>query len=39
MIILENKFDSFLESNGNELLIGAGKISAEQAQLHAETEF
>jgi hypothetical protein len=24
---------------GNELLIGAGKISAEQAKLHAETEF
>lgn len=31
--------DGFLEFNGNELLTGAGKISAEQAKLHAETEF
>ena len=29
----------FLEFNGRELLIGPGKISAEQAKLHAETEF
>ena len=28
-----------LEFNGNELLTGSGKISAEQAKLHAETEF
>lgn len=34
-----NRLDSFLEFNGNELLIGAGKISAEQAKLHAETEY
>lgn len=33
------RLDGFLEFNGNELLIGAGKISAEQAKLHAETEF
>lgn len=33
------RLDSFLEFNGNELLIGAGKISAEQAKLHAEKEF
>ena len=31
--------DGFLEFNGNELLIGPGQISAEQAKLHAETEF
>ena len=24
---------------GNELLMGSGKVSAEQAKLHAETEF
>ena len=29
----------FLEFNGNELLTGPGKISAEQAKLHAETEY
>ena len=28
-----------MEFNGRELLIGPGKISAEQAKLHAETEF
>ncbi len=28
-----------LEFNGNELLTGPGKISAEQAKLHAETDF
>lgn len=33
------RLDGFLEFNGNELLIGAGKISSEQAKLHAETEF
>ncbi len=33
------RLDSFLEFNGTELLTGAGKISAEQAKLHAETEF
>lgn len=29
----------FSEFNGNELLTGPGKISAEQAKLHAETEY
>lgn len=33
------RLDGFLEFNGNELLIGAGKISAEQAKLHAETQY
>lgn len=33
------RLDGFLEFNGNELLIGVGKISAEQAKLHAESEF
>ena len=33
------RLDGFLEFNGNKLLTGAGKISAEQAKLHAETEF
>ena len=33
------RLDSFLEFNGNELLTDAGKISAEQAKLHAETEY
>lgn len=33
------RLDGFLEFNGNELLTGPGKISAEQAKLHAETEF
>ena len=28
----------FLEFNGNELLTGPGKISAEQAKVYAETE-
>ena len=28
-----------MEFNGNELLTGPGKISAEQAKLHAETEY
>lgn len=33
------RLDGFLEFNGNEILVGAGKISREQAKLHAETEF
>lgn len=33
------RLDGFLEFNGNEILTNAGKISAEQAKLHAETEF
>ena len=33
------RLDGFLEFNGNELLMGTGKVSAEQAKLHAETEF
>lgn len=33
------RLDGFLEFNGNELLIGSGKICAEQAKLHAETEY
>ena len=32
------RLDGFLEFNGNELLMGPGKVSAEQAKLHAETE-
>ena len=33
------RLDGFLEFNGNEILTDAGKISAEQAKLYAETEF
>lgn len=33
------RLDGFLEFNGNEILTGPGKISHEQARLHAETEF
>ena len=33
------RLDGFLEFNGNEILTDAGKISHEQAKLHAETEF
>ena len=33
------RLDGFLEFNGNELLTGPGKISAEEAKLHAETEY
>lgn len=33
------RLDGFLEFNGNEILTDAGKISAEQVKLHAETEF
>ena len=33
------RLDGFLEFNGNEILTDAGKISHEQAKLHAESEF
>lgn len=33
------RLDGFLEFNGNEILTGPGKISAEQAKLYAETEY
>jgi len=33
------RLDGFLEFNGNEILTDAGKVSNEQAKLHAETEF
>lgn len=33
------RLDGFLEFNGTEILIGHGKISAEEAKLYAETEF
>jgi len=33
------RLDGFLEFNGNELLVGTGKISTEEAKLYAETEF
>lgn len=33
------RLDSFIEFNGRELLMDAGKVSAEQAKLHAETQF
>ena len=33
------RLDGFLEFNGNEILIGPGKVSAEEAKIHAETEF
>lgn len=33
------RLDGFLEFNGHEILKDAGKISHEQAKLHAETEF
>lgn len=33
------RLDGFLEFNGNEILSGAGKITSEQAKLHAETEY
>lgn len=32
------RLGGFLEFNGNELLTGPGKISAEQAKIYAETE-
>lgn len=33
------RLDGFLEFNGNEILTGPGKITAEEAKLHAETEY
>lgn len=33
------RLDSFIEFNGREVLMGAGKVSREQANLHAETQF
>ena len=33
------RLDGFLEFSGNELLTGPGKISAEAAKLHAESEY
>lgn len=33
------RLDGFLEFNGSEILMGAGKISAEEAKLHAESQF
>lgn len=33
------RLDGFLEFNGNEILMNAGKITYEQAKLHAETEY
>jgi hypothetical protein len=33
------RLDGFLEFNGNKILTGPGKISHEQAKLHAETEY
>jgi hypothetical protein len=33
------RLDGFLEFNGNDILIGPGKISHEQAKLYAETEY
>ncbi len=33
------RLDGFLEFNGNEILTGPGKINAEEAKLHAESEF
>ena len=33
------RLDGFLEFNGNEILTGPGKITAEQAKLHAESEY
>ena len=32
------RLDGFLEFNGDEILTGPGKISAEEAKLHAETQ-
>ena len=33
------KLDGFLEVNDREILMGPGKISAEKARLHAETQY
>lgn len=34
-----SRLDGFLEFNGNEILTGPGKISAEAAKLHVESEY
>jgi Virulence protein len=34
-----NRLDRFIEFNRRELLVDAGKITAEQAKLHAEIQF
>lgn len=39
MVDWARRLDGFLEFNGSEILTGPGKISHEQAKLHAETEF
>lgn len=39
MLDWARRLDGFLEFNGNEILTGPGKISHEQAKLHAESEF
>lgn len=39
MVDWAKRLDGFLEFNGNEILLDAGKISAEKAKLHAETEY
>ena len=33
------RLDGFLEFNGEKILVGPGKVSAEEAKLHAETEY
>ena len=33
------RLDGFLEFDGNELLMGSGKVRAEQAKVYAEAEF
>ncbi|GHV74951.1 hypothetical protein AGMMS49940_22530 [Spirochaetia bacterium] len=33
------RLDGFLEFNGNKILTDAGRLSHEQAKLHAETEY
>ena len=35
----DKRLDGFIEFNGRDLLMDAGKISAVQAKLHAETQF
>ena len=37
--IWAKRLDGFLEFNRNVILTGPGKISAEEAKLHAETEY
>jgi len=39
MADLAKRLDGFLEFNGNEILTDSGKISHEEAKLHAESEF